>query len=144
MKIDLAVNSNYPELIEIWEASVRFSHDFLTESDILYYRKRILEEYFDHVELFASKNQQEKITGFLGISTDKIEMLFVHPDYMNKGIGKLLLNFAITSKGLSKVDVNEQNHRAVSFYKSMGFQILRRNELDPEGRPFPILELELK
>lgn len=83
-----------------------------------------------------------RICGFIGLS-DMIEMLFVHPDFMGKGIGKSLLTYAIRQKGMTKVDVNEQNDKAVKFYISNGFVVTGRNELDSDGRPFPILHMSL-
>ncbi|WP_257963546.1 hypothetical protein [Carnobacterium maltaromaticum] len=39
--------------------------------------------------------------------------------------------------------MNEQNEAAVTFYLKNGFQIVAREELDSEGRAYPILHLEL-
>jgi putative acetyltransferase len=142
MGIEKVGKSDYFILIEIWEASVRASHDFLSEADISHFKGRILDEFFDLVDLYSHKNETRKTLGFLGISPDKIEMLFILPEQQGKGIGKLLLNFAITQKGITKVDVNEQNPRAVGFYKKRGFQIIHRNALDAEGKPFAILEMD--
>ena len=51
---------NYQELIEIWEASVRATHDFLPEESILELKPLILQHYFDAVALRCTK-QGEKI-----------------------------------------------------------------------------------
>jgi putative acetyltransferase len=40
-------------------------------------------------------------------------MLFVDPVARGKGIGKLLMQYAIEEHKISKVDVNEQNEQAV-------------------------------
>lgn len=133
---------DYPEITEVWEASVRATHTFLTEDDIMYYKPLILKEYLKAVTLFCTK-EQNAITGFIGLSDDKIEMLFIHPDYRGKGVGKRLLNFAITEQNASKVDVNEQNEQAVGFYEYLGFKIVKREPLDANGKPFPILSMEL-
>jgi putative acetyltransferase len=36
-------------------------------------------------------------------------MLFIHPKLRGKGIGKILLRYAINTLGINKVDVNEKN-----------------------------------
>ena len=36
MKVDYVDPLDYIELIEIWEASVRATHDFLKEEDVLF------------------------------------------------------------------------------------------------------------
>lgn len=67
-----------------------------------------------------------------------------HPSEQGKGYGKALLDFAINEKGLHKVDVNEQNESAFRFYINQGFEIISRDETDAQGKPFPILHLQLK
>lgn len=57
-----------------------------------------------------------------------------------------LENTAMWDKNLQvkKVDVNEQNNEAVGFYLHLGFHQTGRSELDSMGKPFPLLNLELK
>ena len=143
LPITQPTKENYPELIDVWEASVRATHHFLAEEDILYFRQRILDTYFDLVQLHTVRDENDQIAGFLGLSDDKIEMLFIRPDQRGRGIGKQLLDFAIQEKGFRFVDVNEQNEQAVGFYKKLGFKVIARHDLDPEGRPYPILEMAL-
>jgi putative acetyltransferase len=70
-------------------------------------------------------------------------MLFISPDARGSGIGKLLLNNAITNQGAFKVDVNEQNPQAIGFYEHMGFNVVGRSPLDGQGKPYPLLHLAL-
>ena len=133
---------DYPEIIDLWEASVRATHTFLQESDIQFFKPLILHEYLKAVDLCCIK--AEKILGFIGVADQKIEMLFIHPDVRGNGIGKQLLSYAITEKGADKVDVNEQNEQAVGFYLHAGFTITGRSETDSMGKPFPLLFMTLK
>lgn len=134
--------ADYGQLIEIWEASVRATHDFLTESEILFYKKKIVDEYFDLVKLNKLVIDGE-IVGFIGIKDEKLEMLFLHPNYLHKGYGKLLLNFAMNSHRITKVDVNSENKSAYEFYKSMDFKPFDVSEKDGEGNDHPIIHLVL-
>jgi|SRR5688572_25498927 putative acetyltransferase len=136
--------SDFPEITDVWEASVRATHHFLEEKDIQYFKPLILNEYLYHVRLFCVRNDQRQITGFLGLSDDKIEMLFLHPSVIGKGIGKMLVRHAIHDHNIRKVDVNEQNEQAVSFYKHMGFEVIDRSPVDGLGKPFPILFMQWK
>ncbi|WP_242927670.1 GNAT family N-acetyltransferase [Pontibacter vulgaris] len=136
--------ADYPEIVEVWEASVRATHHFLKEEDILYFKPLILNEFLKAVDLYCERDKAGSITGFLGVADGKIEMLFIHPDRRGTGIGKMLLQFAINNLHATLVDVNEQNTQAVDFYKHMGFEIKSRSELDSMGKPFPILHMELK
>lgn len=134
---------DYPELVALWEASVRATHNFLSESDIQFYKPLILNEYLDAVALSCIKDGEGKITGFMGIADKKIEMLFIAPEARGKGIGKQLLQHAIREKGATAVDVNEQNGQAVGFYLHEGFKITGRSDVDGMGKPFPILSMTL-
>ncbi len=136
--------SEYPEVVEVWEASFRATHHFLKEEDIVYFKPLILNEYLKAVELRGVKNDQQKIIGFLGVAAEKIEMLFIHPDARGQGIGKLLMDYALHQMKVTKVDVNEQNEQAVGFYEHIGFKTISRSELDGLGMPYPILHMELK
>ncbi|MCC8038981.1 MAG: GNAT family N-acetyltransferase [Bacteroidales bacterium] len=127
-------------LVDIWEASVRATHDFLKEEDIEFY-KGIVRKALKGVTLLVSKDKGGVIKGFMGISPGNIEMLFVHPDWCRKGGGRGLALHAI-ELGCRKVDVNEQNLAAQEFYFAMGFEQVGRSEIDGYGKPYPILHLE--
>lgn len=46
-------SQSHPQLLKIWEASVRATHDFLNEQHILQIKTLIIQHhYFDHVQLF--------------------------------------------------------------------------------------------
>ncbi|MBW3468618.1 GNAT family N-acetyltransferase [Arthrospiribacter ruber] len=136
--------SEHPALLEIWEASVRATHDFLTEEKIQEIKQIIIEgKAFSHVDLYSFFDLEGNRLGFLGLSSDKIEMLFIHPIYRGQGVGQALTRFAIYEKNISRVDVNEQNQQAVGFYRKMGFETFKKNPLDAQGNPFPILEMSL-
>lgn len=142
-EISNIADSEYEEVIDVWEASVRATHHFLTEEDIQYFRPLILNEYLSAVELRCVRDRENSIIAFSGVAVGKLEMLFVHPIYFGKGIGKALLEFAIAEQNVSKVDVNEDSPQAVGFYEKCGFVTTSRSELDSSGKPFPILHMEL-
>ncbi len=135
---------DYDELLALWEASVRSTHHFLTEENILFYKPLIREEYFPAVDLYIIRNREGKIAAFMGLSDELIEMLFVHPDEQGKGHGKRLMEYAIHNKHIYKVDVNEQNEQALQFYLHLGFEVTSRDVTDSTGNPFPILHLQIQ
>jgi putative acetyltransferase len=141
--ISKPTSTDYPALIEIWEAAVRATHHFLQEEHIQHFKPLILNQYFDAVDLFCIRGQDDRIIGFAGLSPEMVEMLFVHPGYFGRGIGKKLMKYAITERFVRKVDVNEQNPDALAFYQRLGFEVKSRSPLDGMGLPFPILHLEL-
>ena len=143
MLVETVTKNHYLELIEVWEASVRATHHFLSEEDITSLKPLILAHYFDAVDLRLVKNKENKIMGFIGVAATNVEMLFIAPQYQNQGIGTLLLKYAINHQQAQKVDVNEQNPDAVGFYQHLGFNIIGRSPLDGQGNPFPLLHMAL-
>lgn len=143
MKIESTVKNDHQQLIEIWEASVRATHDFLQEDDIITLKPLILEQYFDAVDLKCAKNSDGDILGFCGVHDGNIEMLFISPNSIGLGIGKYLTENAIRNQDATKVDVNEQNKQALGFYKHLGFKVINRSPLDGQGKPYPLLHMKL-
>jgi putative acetyltransferase len=142
-KISTVLKEEYNQIIEIWELSVKATHDFLSHDDFDYYKQMIENKYIDNVQLYAVRNDVDKILGFMGILDDKIEMLFVRPEEMRKGIGKFLVDYAIGELRIKKVDVNEQNGDAIAFYKKCGFVAYERMDKDNEMKNYPILKMQL-
>jgi putative acetyltransferase len=140
--ITIPSEKDFDEITALWERSVRATHHFLKEEDIRYFRPLVRNQYLGMVKLYCIRDE-DRIKGFLGLSDDKIEMLFIDPELRGKGIGGKLLKFAIHELGYSQVDVNEQNTEALAFYKRYGFEVVGRTEKDATGRDYPILNLAL-
>lgn len=134
----------FNELLAIWERSVIQTHHFLTPGDIEQLREPVLKQYFPMMEkIIGFINLDWTIKGFIGIVEQRVEMLFVDPAYFGQGVGQRLMTYAIDRYGVNSVDVNEQNEQALGFYLHMGFQVMGRSPLDGQGRPFPILHMQL-
>lgn len=135
---------DYDTLLDVWVSAVDATHHFLSEEDYEFYKTHV-PIYFNHLDLYAYKDDKGQITAFIGISEDNmIDMLFVHNNVRGKGIGKILLNYAVDKLDARRVDVNEQNKQALDFYYHFGFEEIGRSEYDGEGKAYPILHLEKK
>ena len=146
-KLELTVKkqtpADYKELTAEWGTSVKDTHHFLSESYIYFLKPLVRNEYLKNVDLFCIRDAKNNIAAFMGLLNKKIEMLFVRPDMRGKGFGKKLLDYAISLKGVNKVDVNEQNRQAVDFYRRYGFKPVGRDPVDAMGKPYPILHMSL-
>lgn len=127
-------------LTDVWNQSVRISHTFLNEQDIENIRPyvRIALKEVDHLMMVSHDGMY---MGFMGIDDHKIEMLFLAPGCIGRGVGSRLVDLAVNTYGVDKVDVNEANEMARKFYDHKGFYVFQRDEIDGQGNPFPILHM---
>lgn len=132
-----------PRLAEIWEASVRATHNFITEADIRVFRP-LVRDALPELTVFCVRDHNGAAVGFIGVSGEKVEMLFVHPAYFGVGVGRQLMDYAVTTLGCTAVDVNEGNEQALGFYLKLGFEVVGRSERDGMGKPYPLLHLRLR
>ncbi len=141
--ISKAGPAQYDELITIWENSVRATHYFLKEEDIVLFKGLIMDQYFQLANLYSAKDNEGIIVGFIGELDKNLEMLFINPLLQGKGIAGQLIKFALNNLQVTRVDVNEQNANAKAFYEHFGFKIMSRSALDGTGKPYPILHMQL-
>ena len=127
-------------LVDVWERSVRATHDFLAEDDIVGLRPEA-ESGIAGVERLTVAYDGGAPCGFAGSQDGKLEMLFVAPEVRGRGVGRALLAHAVEHAGVRTLDVNEQNPQAVGFYEHEGFVVAGRSPVDDAGRPFPLLHM---
>lgn len=135
---------DFDTLLNVWEASVQATHDFVSEDNIQFFKPLVRNDALPSLDLRCVRGDNNVPVGFIGVNSGKVEMLFVHPDFIGKGIGRRLLEYALHHMNATEVDVNEQNPKALGFYEKMGFVVVGRSELDSTGKPFPILHMKLK
>lgn len=130
------------KLTIIWQKSVEATHLFLSPQDI----KDILPQVVIGLKqipiLLVSFTDDDEPIGFAGIADDKLEMLFLSPDYFQQGIGYKMISTTIQDYQIKYVDVNKQNPKALKFYLRQGFTIFKHSPVDSDNRPFPILHLK--
>ena len=131
------------QLWQVWEASVRATHHFLTEQDIQSIKQQGKAVLYD-IDILVVAFEENIPIGFIGIQEKKIEALFLSPDQIGKGWGRLLIDLAIQQYGALYIDVNEQNTHAEAIYRHLGFETYQYDETDEQGNPFPILHMKLK
>lgn len=139
------IRERTPELLErllaVWESSVRVTHLFLTEDEILRIRDYVPQA-LNGVAHLVIAEETGCPAAFMGVAGGCLEMLFVEAGYRGRGCGKALLQYDMERYGVDSLTVNEQNPQAVGFYTHMGFQTVRRSETDEQGGPYPILYMK--
>lgn len=130
-------------LLNIWEASVRTTHLFLSGTEIKQIKKYVPHKLYVKLNicLFATSDTKRPIA-FMGVTDKHWEMLFVTPKIRGIGIGRQLLLHGIEHYDIQEVTVNEQNPQAIGFYEHMGFKTYKRTDFDKEGNPYPLLYMK--
>lgn len=137
-----ANKGDYRSIIEIWERSVKNTHDFLSEEDFNFYKK-IIPENLDSVDL-TLWSENDELVGFSGLDHRELVMLFLDPNFIGKRYGSRILTWLVDNEGINRIDVNTQNEQAKKFYLNHGFEIESEDAVDGFGKPYPITHLVRK
>ena len=132
------------QLLNIWEASVRVTHLFLSGAEVNQIKSYVPQALKGVKHLIVMETENGETLGFMGIENQRLEMLFLSPAERGKGLGRQLLQYGMKNYGLQELTVNEQNPQAVGFYEHLGFETYKRTECDEEGNPYPLLYMKLK
>ena len=75
-------------------------------------------------ELYVHENEADRqIDGFIGLTENHIEGIFVAKAARSKGIGKALLEYAKSLKPYLTLSVYQKNERAFAFYRREQFVV---------------------
>lgn len=129
-------------LVDVWERSVRATHLFLTEENILRIKEYVPQAMAAVAVLVVAEDDGEPVA-FMGVHKGVLEMLFIDPAHRGKGLGKRLLSVGVRDHEARELSVNEQNPQAVGFYEHLGYEVFKRTECDEQGDPFPLLYMRL-
>ena len=145
MKI-IEIKERTPLLLEkllcVWENSVKATHLFLSDNEINNIKPYVPQALNGVSVLVVAENEKGEPVGFMGISGQMLEMLFIANENRGQGIGKQLLQYGVKNYAVSELTVNEQNPLAKGFYEHMGFTVYKRTELDEQGNPYPLLYMK--
>lgn len=131
------------KLLEVWEDSVKATHLFLSSEEIEKIKEYVPQEIKEVKHLIIMENENNVPIAFMGMNNSKLEMLFVKNSERGKGLGKQLLSYGIEKYNVIELAVNEQNPNAKAFYEHLGFKVYKREELDEQGNPYPILYMKI-
>jgi putative acetyltransferase len=131
--------ADLPRAMEIWRAAVDATHHFVTPRDRAAIDIIVERDHLPQSDLWVAADEAGAIHGFLGMSEDEIDSLFVDPPMHGRGYGSALVAHALGLVPDAKVDASEQAHQAVAFYERRGFIRTGRSNTDPMGWPYPLV-----
>ena len=105
--------------------------------------------YIEANEVFKYCLNEQFIIGYYACfyadeSTVKLDNLFIHPDYIGKGYGRIMMeNFITRVKGKANKITLDADPNAALFYRKLGFKVVGKLATSILGRYMPVLELDL-
>ena len=109
LKTNLKAHFFIPE--QYWISNYEFVKEMLLQAEVYVYE------------------DDKMIQGFVGLSNEYIEGIFVSDEMQSCGIGKMLLDYIKDKKDKLQLKVYQKNVRAMSFYQREGFTI-QSEEMD--------------
>ena len=114
-------------VLQLWLETNQRAHDFIPAA---YWAAQMpfVEKAFPQAEVYVFE-QAGEILGFLGLSGEHIEGIFVRKENQSQGIGKALLSYAKAKKSRLTLAVYEKNNHARRFYQREGF-LMEKSSID--------------
>ena len=112
---------------DIWLKTNLKAHFFIPEQYWIS-NYEFVKELLPQAEVYVYEDDK-MIQGFIGVSDEYIEGIFVSDEMQSRGIGKMLLDYIKDKKDRLQLKVYQKNVRAMSFYQREGFTI-QSEEMD--------------
>ena len=106
---------------DIWLKTNLKAHFFIPEQYWIS-NYEFVKEMLPQAEVYVYEDDK-MIQGFIGVSDEYIEGIFVSDEMQSCGIGKMLLDYIKDKKDRLQLKVYQKNVRAMSFYQREGFTI---------------------
>jgi putative acetyltransferase len=140
-RIRRASHADRELLVDIWWRSAQATHRFLAAKQLEALMPEVRAMHLEKLDTWVLCAPESNAIGFLVMNGRDVDALFIAPEWLRQGGGRLLLAHARALAGSLTVQVNEQNLDALKFYLAHGFAIVARSETDSGGRPYPLLHL---
>ena len=110
-------------VMQIWLHGNLDAHPFIPAS----FRTdhfEMVRDMLPQAELYVHENEATRqIDGFIGLTENHIEGIFVAKAARSKGIGKALLDYAMSRRPRLDLSVYQKNERSLAFYRQEQFVV---------------------
>ena len=103
--LDTNIKAHYFIPAQYWESNFELVKELLLQATVYVYE------------------DNQEIQGFIGLSDEYIEGIFISDAMQSQGIGKVLLSYAKKIRNKLLLNVYQKNKSAISFYQREGFEI---------------------
>lgn len=83
------------DLMAVWEDSVRATHHFLSDAEILQIKEYVPQALQGVAHLILAEDADGNPVGFMGVEDGRLEMLFLSPAAHGQGLGRQLLELGM-------------------------------------------------
>ena len=110
-------------VMQIWLQANLDAHAFISAS-FWEAHFEMVRDLLSQAELYVHENEDTRqIDGFIGLTENHIEGVFVAKAARSKGIGKALLDYAKSRRPRLDLSVYQKNERALAFYRREQFVV---------------------
>ena len=114
-------NLDLDAVMQIWLQANLDAHAFIPAS-FWEANFEMVRDLLSQAELYVHENEATRqIDGFIGLTENHIEGIFVAKSARSKGIGRVLLEYAKSRKPRLTLSVYQKNERALAFYRREQF-----------------------
>jgi putative acetyltransferase len=119
-------------IIDTWFEASLVSTPFLSREFLTSERESIRNLWLHKAETWVFE-QDGNAVGFLSLIGDEVGAIFVLPGMQGNGIGRALMDHAVTLRGDLYLDVFEDNAVGRRFYDKYGFEYEYKHFHEPSG-----------
>ena len=107
-------------VMDIWLTGNLDAHGFLPREYWLSQRA-VVRAALQRTSVYCAVDTNGKVQGFIGLTGNYVNGLFVDRRHRRQGIGRQLIDFAKHRTDQLELDAYRQNENAVRFYRQQGF-----------------------
>lgn len=107
-------------VVAIWRAASELAHPFLTTAFLDAEEQNVRSVYPAFAEISVLE-EDGVVVGFIALIESEVGAIFLAPEHHGRGLGRKMMDFAVSQKGSVTVDVFKANAIGRAFYDRYGF-----------------------
>ena len=108
-------------VVSLWRSASEIAHSFLSKDFLDQEDDNMRNIYLAFAETWVIE-VDSSVVGFIALIENEIGGLFLDPDFQGQGLGRAMVDKAVTEKGSLKVEVFKENVIGRRFYDAYGFR----------------------
>ena len=126
-------DSDLEAVLNTWEMATRMAHEFMTDAFIAQERNNVADIYIPNTDTWVAV-VDDSVVGFIALMGNEVGAIFLDPNKHGLGIGKALMDKAVTLHGELLVDVFKANKIGRKFYHRYGFEKVNESVHEATGQ----------